>query len=115
MENRLLDIEIPSKKKNNLTKEERNALYSLRDDSTIITKGANKGSVVVVQYGEDDLKEPYKQLEHREVYEVVRNDLNVLVNTIIKALEKIPFCGDLSSDTLHYFVVEDPQFARFYL
>ena len=57
-----MDIEIPSKRKSSLTKEERDALYSLRDDFTIIIKGANKGSVVVVRYRENYLKEPYKQL-----------------------------------------------------
>ena len=45
---RLLDKEIPSRRYNNLTKEECDALYSLRDDSTIIIKGADKGLVVVV-------------------------------------------------------------------
>ena len=49
------------------------------------------------------------------MYEEVPNDPSVLVNTIIKALEKIHLRGDLSSDTLNYFVVEDPKFARFYL
>ena len=32
LEERLLDIEIPSKRYNNLTKDERDALYSLEDD-----------------------------------------------------------------------------------
>ena len=36
LEERLLDIDVSSKKFNNLTKEERNALYNLRDDPTII-------------------------------------------------------------------------------
>ena len=62
LEERLLDIEIPSKRYNNLTREERYALYSLRDDSTIIIKGADKGAVVVVSDREDYLKEAYKQL-----------------------------------------------------
>ena len=115
LEERLLDIEIPSRRYNNLTKEERDALYSLRDDSSVIIKGADKGSVVVVWDRQDYLKEAYKQLEDREVYEEVPNDPSVLVNTIIKALEKIRLRGDLSSDTLNYFVVEDPKFARFYL
>ena len=48
LEERLLDIEIPSKRYKNFTKEERDALYSLKSDSTIIIKGADKGSVVVV-------------------------------------------------------------------
>ena len=101
LEERLLDIEIPSRRYNNLTKEERDALYSLRDDSPIIIKGADKGSVVVVWDREDYLKEAYKQLEDREVYEEVPNDPSVLVNTIIKALEKTRLRGDLSSDTLN--------------
>ena len=87
----------------------------MRDDSTIIIKGADKGLVVVVWDREDYLKEAYKQLEDREVYEEVSNDPNVLVNTIIKALEKIRSRGDLFSDTLNYFAVEDAKFARFYL
>ena len=63
----------------------------------------------------DYLKEAYKQLEDREVYEEVSNDPNVVVNTIIKALEKNRLRSDLSNDTLSYFAVEDPKFPRFYL
>ena len=47
--------------------------------------------------------------------EEVSNDPNVLVNTIIKALEKIRLRGDLFGDTLNYFVVEVSKIARFYL
>ena len=67
LDERLLDIEIPSKRYNNFTKEGRYALYSLRDDSTIIIKGADRGSVVVAQDREDYLKEVYKQLKDNEV------------------------------------------------
>ena len=37
------------------------------------------------------------------------------MNTIFKFLEKIRKCGDLSQDTLSYFLVKDPKFAKFYL
>ena len=57
---RLLDIKILYKKCNNLTKEERDGLYNLRDDSTIIIKGAGKVLVVVFWNREDYLKEAYK-------------------------------------------------------
>ena len=70
---------------------------------------------MVVWEREDYLKEAYKQLEDREVYEEVSNDPNVLVHTIIKALVKTRLRGDLSSDTLNYFAVEDQKFARFHL
>ena len=60
------------------------------------------------------MKETYEQLDDREVYEVP-NDSNVLINTTMKALEKIRLRGDLSSDNLNYFLVKDPKIARFYL
>ena len=84
LEERLLDIETSSKRFNNLTKEERNALYNLRDDPTIIIKGADKGSAVVVWDREDYLKEASKQLEGKDVYEKVQND---------PALLSTPLCG----------------------
>ena len=46
---------------------------------------------------------------------VVPNDSSALVSTIFKSLEKIRKRGDLSQDTLNYFLVKDPKFARFYL
>ena len=105
MKERLLDIEIPSKRFNNLTKEEWEALYSLKDDCSIIIKGADKGSVVVVWDREDYLKEAYRQLDDKEVYEQVPDDPSVLANTLIKALEKIRLQRDLPI----------PKFERFYL
>ena len=115
LEERLLDIEIPSKRFNNLTKEERDALYSLKNDSSIIIKGADKGSAVVVWDREDYVKEAEKQLEDKAVYEEFPNDPEALVNTILKTLDKIRRRGDLSTDNLNYFLVKDPKFARFYL
>ena len=115
LEERLLDIKIPSKIFNNLTKEEREALYSLKDDRSIIIKVADKGSAVVVWDREDYLKEAYRQLDDKEVYEQVPDDLSVLANALMKALEKIRLRGDLSKDTFDYFLVKDPKFARFYL
>ena len=112
MEKRLLDIGIASKRFNNLTKEEREAFYSLKDDPSIIIKGAEKGCVVVVLDREDSLKEAYRQLDDKELYERVPDDPSVLANTLMKALEKIRLRGDLSKDTLDYFLVKHHKFAR---
>ena len=88
LEERLLDIEIPSKRFSNLTKEEREALYSLKDDPSIIVKGAGKDSFVVVVWDRENyLKEVYRQLDDKEVYEQIPDDLSVLASTLIKALE----------------------------
>ena len=55
LEERLLDIEIPSKRYNNLTEGELDALYNLKNDPSIIIKGVDKSSVVVVWDREDYL------------------------------------------------------------
>ena len=54
-------------------------------------------------------------IRNEQVYEQVPDDPSALVNTLMKELEKILLRGDLSKDTLDYFLVKDPKFARFYL
>ena len=90
-------------------------MYSLKNDNTIVIKGADKGSAVVVWDREDYLKEGHKQLSDEEVYEEVTNDPSTLESTIFTALNKIRARGDLSADNLEYFFNKDPKFARFYL
>ena len=97
---RLLEVEIPSKRFNNVTKEERDALYSLIDDPSIIVKGVDKGSVVLVWDREDYLKEAYRLLHYKDMYGQVPDDPSALANTLIKALEKLSLRGYLSKDTL---------------
>ena len=75
-------------------------MYSLKDDPSIIIKVADKGSVVAVWDREDYLKEAYRQLDDKELNEQVPDNPSVLVNTLIKALEKIRLRGNLSKDTL---------------
>ena len=90
-------------------------LYSLKNDNTIIIKGADKGSGVVVQYRQVYLKEVQKQLSNEEVYVEVNNDPAILESTIFTALNKITARGDLSADNLEYFFNKDPKFPRFHL
>ena len=44
---RLVDIDIPKDKFNNLSKEERDTLYYSKNDNIIVKKGTEKGSRVV--------------------------------------------------------------------
>ena len=85
-------------------------MYSLKDDPSLIIKGADKGSVVVWDR-ENYLKEAYRQCDDKEVYEQFSEDSSVLANTLMKALEKI--C--LIKGHFDYFLVKDPKFARSYL
>ena len=57
LEEKLLNLGPIKHKYNNLTREERKALYDLRNDTSIIIKEADKGSVVVIWDKEDYLKE----------------------------------------------------------
>ena len=96
LEERLLGIDISAKRFNNLTSEERNALYNLRDDQTIIIKGVDEGSAVVVWVKKEFLNKVYKQLENKDIYEEVQNDSSILINIIMRALEKIRIRLNLS-------------------
>ena len=62
IEEKLLDIDIPTDNFNNLSKGERDALYSLKYDNTMVVKGADKGSGVVVWGREDYLKEVHNHI-----------------------------------------------------
>ena len=48
LEEKLMNIEIPQSKYNNLARQERSALYNLENDKNVVTKSADKGSAVVV-------------------------------------------------------------------
>ena len=87
----------------------------MKNDNTIVIKGADKGSGVVVWDREDYLKEAHKQLSDKELYEEVTNDPSILESTTFNALNKIRIRGDLSADNLEYFFNKDPKFARFHL
>ena len=60
-------------------------MYSLKDDKSIIIKGAEKGAAVIVWDRENYLKEASKQLEDKEVYLEVLNDSSAL-ESIIKEI-----------------------------
>ena len=110
-----MNIEIPQNKSNNLTREEQSALYNLKNDKNIVIKSADKGSAVVVWDRDDYIKEAEKQLGDKEIYEEVCNDPEPIISTIHNAIEKIWLRGDLSADTIKYFMVKDPKFGSFYL
>ena len=62
----------------NLTKGERNALYLLVDDPSIIIKEADKGSVVVVWDREDYIREANSQLSDKDAYREIKGDARII-------------------------------------
>ena len=99
----------------NLTKEERQAIYSLRDDTSIIIKEADKGSGIVVWDREDYLAEARTQLKDKYLYQELKGNIVGPLEKIIKSvLRKVRNRKDISDETLDYFLVNNPKFARFY-
>ena len=73
-----------------LTKEECLALNSLRDDTSIIIKEADKSSGVVVWDRKDYLKEAEKQLGDKETYEELSSDpLSPLISIVEVCLSRV--------------------------
>ena len=110
-----MKTEIPKDKYNNLTSKEWQALYDLKNDKNIVVKCADKGSAVVVWDRENYIKKAEKQLEDSDVYEEVPDVPEPLISTIHRMIEKIRKREDLKKETIKYFEVKDPKFARFYM
>ena len=68
----------------------------------------------MVRDREDYIKEAKKQLGDSDVSEEVPDDPEPLIGTIHRTIEKIRKRGDFKKETIKYFEVKDPKFARFY-
>ena len=90
-------------------------MYHLKNGQSIVIQEVDKGSAVVMWDKKDYLMEAEKQLSCKETYEELSSDPSFLIKTIHDALEKIRKRGNISSDILDYFNIENPKFGRFYL
>ena len=70
---------------------------------------------MVVWTRNDYIQEAETLLDDKEIHEEVSNDLQTLIHTIHRAVEKIRKKGDLSADNIKYFMVRDHKFVLFYL
>ena len=65
---------------------------------------------------EDYLKESSKQLGDEATYEEIFGDcVSPLIMTIKQTLLRIKIRGDISQETLDYFLVPNPRLGRFYM
>ena len=61
------------------------------------------------------IKEADQHLGDGNIYEKIPNNPASLIKTINTVLAKIRKRGHLKRERLHYFVMQDPKFARFCL
>ena len=93
-----------------------NALYSLRDDTTIIIKEVNKCSGNVVWERKGDLAKARTQLKDKDLHQELKRNTEGLLEKIIKSvLQKVRNRKDISAEILDYFLVKNPKLGRFYL
>ena len=71
-----------------MTKGERDAIYSLKNDNSIIIKEADKGSSVVVWDRDDYFREAKDQLNDKSGYEELTGDVEGPLEKIIKRFLK---------------------------
>ena len=71
-----------------MTKEEREAIYSLRDDTSVIIKEVDKGSTIVIWDTEDYLAEARTQLKDKDVFQELKGNIAGPLEKIIKSSKK---------------------------
>ena len=88
LEDDILNISAHGSNYSNLTVEEQEALRMLSRDGSLVIKGADKGSAVVVWDREDYLKEAANHLSQDNTYEVIEgNPLPDLIRQISNTLD----------------------------
>ena len=103
-------------KHDNLTKEERRGLRTLRENPHITIKKADKGSAVVVMNNTDYLREGYRQLQDENFYQKVPNDMtNQISDKIADTLITMKSLNLITEKNFDFLNIKNPKEARFYL
>ena len=101
--------------KDNLTKDERSALKTLRKDTVLIIKPEDKGPAFVIQDRSEYVKSALKELSNEFVYKTIDTDITFFIVDKIKNLaEKMVSEGDIDIKTAEFLIPENPKPSRFY-
>ena len=100
----------------NITKAESEAKTSLKNNSTIVIKKADKGSAVVVQNRCDYISEGLRQLNDPSFYQEKQINLTAAHNDKVRTkVTEMLTRGEISQKTADYLVLQCPRTAKFYL
>ncbi|MES9884726.1 MAG: GIY-YIG nuclease family protein [Sedimenticola sp.] len=96
--------------KNNLTKDEENAMRELLMDDSIVIRPADKGSGVVVIDTVDYTKQLIHEVQDSDTYTRVNEDLTKQINTKVRKLVNRMYKeGSINSDVRHYLLPSTVQ------
>ena len=116
LEDEILNLSAHGSNYSNLTVDEQEALRDLSRDRTVIIKGADKGSAVVVWDRDDYLKEAGNHLGDTETYEKVENDpFPDLIQLVSNSLCELKRKGEIDEKMREFLSVTEPRLGRFYL
>lgn len=111
-----MELKCGTHKFNNLSKIERKALNSLKQDDSIIIKEADKGGVVVILNKDDCTHEVMQQLNDCTSYEYLDTDPTCHIMNVIKhTMQEGSSLGYIHYNTAKFLINVFPRVPNFYL
>ena len=106
----------PKKHHDNLTREERQALSSLRAGTDIVIKKADKGSATVVMPREDYISKVICHLGDRERYRKLNEDPTIIfLQEIETYLSEMVSRHSINEETDRSLIPDEARVSRFYV
>ena len=112
----ILKCKFKHKRHDNLTKNERIGMRTLRENPHITIQKADKGSAVVVMNTIDYLREGYRQLQDEQFYQKIDEDVTTQISEkIFKQLTTMKSLNIITQKNFEFLNISNPTEARFYL
>lgn len=99
----------------NLSKEERDALFDLKTDRTIIIKPADKRGAIVIQNVNDYVRECERQRSDLDFYEKLSEEpTQIFKKQIYADLDSMLQSGEINKREFEYLKIKNPIISTFY-
>ena len=100
----------------NLSQAERRALRSLKNNTDIVIKKADKGSAIVIMDRDDYIKEGERQLNDKNFYRHVNEDMTHKFNDTVKSIvSNMVKNKEITEEVGEFLIQEKPRTSQFYL
>ena len=110
------DSEISHPKFKNLSQQQYKAISSLRSNTNIVIKEADKGSAVVIQNRNDYINEGLRQLTDQTFYTETENDLTSFHSALIKKeVQNLYTMNEISEQAFKYLTFGNERTPEFYM